>query len=67
MWYGINNRLIGPYFYDRTLTGQRYLNFTQYILPDLIDDVPLEILGKMWFQQDGAPAHNAIILRHYLN
>lgn len=63
VWCGIiNNQLIGPYFYDGTLTGQRYLNFIQYILPELMDNVPLEIQNKMWFHQDGTPTHNTIKL-----
>jgi len=32
-----------------------------------LDDVSLDIQERMFFQQDGAPAHNAIIVRQYLN
>jgi hypothetical protein len=31
-----------------------------------MDDIPLEIRNNVFFQQDGAPAHNAIVVREYL-
>jgi len=68
VWCGIfNNQLIGPYFYDGTLTGLRYLDFLVNILPDLMADVPDEVCDNMWFQQDGAPPHNANVVKDHLN
>jgi len=68
VWCGIlNNTLIGPYFYDGSLTGQRYLVFLQNILPLLMDCITLQIRANMWLQQDGAPPHNANMVKHYLN
>ncbi|KAF0746732.1 Uncharacterized protein FWK35_00015450 [Aphis craccivora] len=68
VWCGIlNNTLIGSYFYDGTLTGQRYLEFLQNILPLLMDCIPLQIRTNMWLQQDGAPPHNANMVKHSLN
>lgn len=68
VWCGlIGGKLIGPYFYDGTLNGRRYLNFLTNELPGLLDDVPLDTREHMFFQQDGAPAHNAIIVRQKLN
>jgi len=32
-----------------------------------MENIPLEIRANMWFQQDGAPAHNATIEQHFLN
>lgn len=68
VWCGIlNNTLIGPYFYDGTLSGQRYLEFLENTLPVLMECIPLQIRKTMWIQQDGAPAHNAKVVIDYLN
>ncbi|KAL4132126.1 hypothetical protein QTP88_009335 [Uroleucon formosanum] len=63
-----NNRFWArPYFYDGTLNGRRYLDFLSNHLPPMLENVPLNIRENLFFQQDGAPAHNAIIVRQYLN
>jgi len=68
VWCGIlNNTLIGSYFYTGTLNGERYLDFLENILSSLLEDVPLHLRERMWLQQDGAPPHNAIVVRNYLN
>lgn len=68
VWCGLfNGRLIGPYFYDGTLTGERYLNFLQNILPDLLEDIPLNERNTMWWQQDGATPHFDHRVRNYLD
>jgi hypothetical protein len=59
--------LIGPFFYDGTLYDRRYLNFLTNELPRLLDDVSLDTRERMFFQHDGAPAHNAITVRRFLN
>jgi len=33
----------------------------------MLDDIPLALRQNMYFQQDGTPAHNAIVVRQYLN
>jgi hypothetical protein len=41
VWCGlIGGKLIGPYFYDGTLTGRRYLDFLANQLPLLLENVP---------------------------
>jgi len=68
VWCGIlNGYLIGPYLYEENLTSDGYLHFLQYYLPQLIEDVPYNTRRSMYFQQDGCPAHNAVIVRNYLN
>ncbi|CAI6375452.1 unnamed protein product [Macrosiphum euphorbiae] len=68
VWCGlVGEKLIGPYFYDGTLNGRRYLNFLTNELPRMLEDVSLDTREHMFFQQDGAPAHNAIIVRQKLN
>lgn len=60
LWTGILNRkIIGPCELPENLTGEVYLNFLHHNLPDLLEDVPLNILREMWYQGDGCPAHYA--------
>ncbi|XP_025419308.1 uncharacterized protein LOC112689688 [Sipha flava] len=68
VWCGlVGGKLIGPFFYNGTLNGRRYLNFLTNELPRLLDDISLDIRERMFFQHDGALAHNAITVRRYLN
>lgn len=67
VWAGIfNNRVIGPFFIDGSLTGQKYLDLLQNdIIPAIMinGQVPLNV----WFQQDGAPPHYDRNVRNFLN
>lgn len=68
VWCGIiNGHIIGPKFYDGTLTGQRYLEFLRDDLPNYLEDIPYAIRLNMILQHDGAPPHNAAIVTNYLN
>lgn len=69
VWCGLlGNKLLGPYFYDGTLTAERYRNFLTNELEMMVDDtIPLALRENVTFMQDGAPAHNAIIVREFLN
>lgn len=74
VWAGIiNNKIIGPYFFDTTLNGQRYLEFlTNFLVPTLTRlfpdaDNPNEIDKDIWYQQDGAPPHYNREVRAYLD
>lgn len=68
VWCGIvDGQVIGPYFFDGTVTGQSYLQLLQNVLPVLLENVPLNTRRRMWFQQDGAPPHFSLIVRNYLN
>lgn len=67
VWCGlIGNQLLGPYFYDGNLTAVMYLEFLQNVLQEFLEDLPLLLRQSLYFQQDGAPAHNGIIVRNYL-
>ena len=67
-WYGIvGDHVIGPYFFEGRLTGQVYANFLQNVLPQLMEDVPLNVRMNMWMQYDGAPFHNALCSRQMIN
>ena len=53
LWAG---GLIGPYFFDGTVNGNRYRQMlTDFLWPKLTQ---LD-LDNMWFQQDGATSHTA--------
>jgi hypothetical protein len=68
VWCGIiGGTIIGPYFFDETLTGNVFLQFLRNRLPILLQDVNLELRRNMFLQLDGCPAHYAINVREYLN
>ena len=68
VWCGlIGGKLLGPYFYEENLTARRYLAFLTNVLPLMLENLPLATRQTLYFQQDGAPAHNAHIVRDYLN
>lgn len=74
VWAGvIENRVIGPFFFEENLNGERYLEFLENDLvpclatlyPDPEDpDIPD---NSLWYQQDGAPAHYTRPVRQYLD
>ncbi|GBN96815.1 hypothetical protein AVEN_169052-1 [Araneus ventricosus] len=61
-----NNRLIGPVFYEGTLTGQRYLKLLQDVITDFVENLPLHQLRNVWFQHDGAHPHKISNVKLYL-
>lgn len=68
MWTGIlNGKVIGPFEIPEVLNGEIYLDFLVNHLPNLLADVPLNILRDMWFQQNGCPAHYSRSVREHLN
>lgn len=68
VWCGIiGDRIIGPYFFDQTLTAIRFLEFLINDLPILLEDVPLATRRTMFLQLDGCPAHYSINIRNHIN
>lgn len=57
----------GPFEIPEVLNGEIYLDFLVNHLPNLLADVPLNILRDMWFQQNGCPAHYSRSVREHLN
>jgi len=54
--------------FKERLTGTTYREFlerlTQYILPDVLDEVSLQLRVGMWFMHDGAAPHfSRIVLK----
>lgn len=68
VWCGLwGNDVIGPYFFDATVTAQAYVEMLQNFLTPYLDDVPLIRIRGLWFQQDGASAHFALVVREWLH
>ncbi|CAK9820332.1 hypothetical protein ANTPLA_LOCUS10558 [Anthophora plagiata] len=68
LWAGIcDNFVIGPYILPEKLNGATYQHFLEHVLPNLLEEIPLEIRKNMYFQHDGAPAHYAANVRAYLD
>ena len=44
-----------------------YIIFIRDILPEMLENVPLQVRQLLWFQHDGDPAHFAHDVREYLN
>ncbi len=69
VWCGIfGTNIMGPVFYDGTLTGARYRELIlQGVVSNYVYNLPLLTRRPIWFQHDGAPAHYAIDSRQYRN
>ena len=62
----LDDQLIGPFILEGRLTREEYLRFLQEELPRLLEDVPLNKRGRMYFQHDGAPPHSSHEVRNFL-
>jgi len=62
VWCGMTSRgLIGPLFFDGNVTAAAYLTMlTEFLWPNLMR-------RRLYFQQDGAPAHYALNVRAWLD
>lgn len=68
VWCGIyNNNVVGPFFFDGTVTGETYLAMLEGFLTEWLDNLPLARRQRLWFQQDGASAHFARPVRDWLD
>ncbi|KAJ8921290.1 hypothetical protein NQ315_013764 [Exocentrus adspersus] len=62
----VENRIIGPYFFEENLTAARYLEFLRFdLIPALAVLFPNNEDGnsphqRIWFQQNGAPLHYGV-------
>ncbi|CAM1299642.1 Uncharacterised protein r2_g956 [Pycnogonum litorale] len=66
VWCGLSSKgLIGPFFFDATVTGPIYLNLLQQsVMPCIRNDFKDE---DVYFQQDGAPPHYHRDVRSFLD
>lgn len=68
VWGGmLGDHMIGPFFIDGTLNGLKYLNLLQQQIVPEIRRLAGRRFNQIWFQQDGCPAHNGILVQEYLN
>ena len=44
-----------------------YFIFIRDTLPEMLENVPLQVRQRLWFQHDWTPAHFALYVREYLN
>ena len=63
----LDDQQIGPFILEGRVTGEACLRFMQEELPRLLEDVPLNKRGRMYFQHDGAPPHSSREVRNFLN
>lgn len=65
VWAGISSHgIIGPFFFDRTVTGESYeAMLMEVILPELQNSPLYEPWQDIIWQQDGAPPHWALSVR----
>lgn len=67
VWMGvIDNHIIGPIFFNEPLNAELYLNFLNEQIEQFLDNLPLNDLVQLYYQQDGAPPHNARAITDYL-
>lgn len=67
VWAGLfAGHVIGPFFIDGNLTGQRYLQLLQQEIVPAINNLSPDI-NLTWYQQDGAPPHFSREVREFLD
>ena len=68
VWVGIiGDTWIGPFILPGPLTGAFPCDFLINNLNVLLEEVPLDIIQRMWFTHDGAPPHFALAARAILH
>ena len=66
VWTGVvGDYIIGPFFIDGNLTGDKYLELLQNQIIPTLRLLPINF-EDIWFQQDGCPAHNRRAVQNYL-
>lgn len=58
---------IAYHIFEGNLNSEIYIEILNTCLAEIIDDIPLAQYMEVYFQQDGAPSHNARSVRDYLN
>lgn len=48
-------------------TGSYYCMVIEEGVPELLEDVPIVFRKRLWFYQDGVPAHNSSVVTNYLD
>ena len=63
---GNGHRILGPFFLNENLTGQRFLQLLEEDIVPAVTENAREN-QDIWFQMDGCPAHNSRDVREFLN
>ena len=73
VWVGLcgNGKLIGPFFFEGSVNGVKYLEMlNEKVFPKLVELFGDQFDGghfsRLWWAQDGAPAHTALDIRDWL-
>ena len=68
VWCGLlRERIIGPFFFNENLNGERFLEFLNTELWEEIHNLPITYRQELYFQLDGAPIHNTAGVREWLH
>jgi len=68
VWAGLCRRgIIGPFFLYENFNAQNYLNLLRDQVVPAIENLYPDNIQDVWFQQDGAPPHFALVVRQYLH
>ena len=58
VWAGVwAGGFLGPFFFDETITGARYLEMLQNVILPLLEEIGEFNENRLIWQQDGAPPH----------
>ncbi|KAJ4431034.1 hypothetical protein ANN_19627 [Periplaneta americana] len=61
------DHLVEAYLLPNSLHGSNYFVFLRDVLPELLENISLNIRERIWFQHDGAPPHLDRRVRNHLN
>ncbi|GBP36464.1 hypothetical protein EVAR_88044_1 [Eumeta japonica] len=53
----LGDRIYGPIFLPEKLNSHDYLKLINEQLAEIISDLPISTLKRLWFQHDGTPSH----------
>lgn len=67
LWVALTwNGILAYQIYQEPLNGERYLNILRQHIEPFMENLPLNELQNMYFQQDGAPPHNTRAVTDFL-
>ena len=68
VWMGFHGTtLLGPYFFEGTVNGERYLDLLSGFLTEYLLSLDCTVRDRIYFQQDGASAHFSRPVRKWLD
>ena len=57
----IGHRIVGPFFIEGNINAHNYVHLLRTEVVPCIQNITGNAFENVWFQQDGAPAHFAIM------